>query len=455
MPSIQVLSSRLPNSRLLTDPDITKAYARDQAATVHAGTPAGVLLAHSVEDVSTALKWATENGVTVVPRGAGTGLAGGAAALDDCLVISTARMDSIMSLSAIDRMAVVGAGVIGADLDRAAAEVGLMYAPDPGSFTTSTIGGNLATNAGGFRCVKYGVTRDSVLGLEVVLADGRVLHTGSSAIKNVTGLDLTGLFVGSEGTLGIITSAVMKLRPRPRHAIVTTVGTFPSFKSAGDAVAKIVGHGIVPSILELIDGPTLRAISEWKHMELDSGAVVMLIAQTDDADAMDVAEEIRSHFNAAGADFAEISQDAAEADQLLEIRRLAYPAAERLGTCLVEDVGVPRSNLPRLLEHIEAAGQMFGVHIMTVAHAGDGNVHPTFVFQPEQDGSVPERVWQAADSIFRLALDLGGTLTGEHGVGVLKQRWVNLQLGESSMQVHRSIKAALDPLGILNPGKAY
>lgn len=440
--------------RLLTESDVMEAYRRDEAHLVAAGKPLAVLLAESTHDVATALRWAHRHGIPVVPRGAGTGLAGGAVATDGCLVISLVRMATIRELSTPDQLAVVDAGVINADLDRAAAAVGLRYAPDPSSWQISTLGGNIATNAGGLRCVKYGVTRDSVLGLEVVLADGRVIQTGRRTVKGVAGLDLTSLFVGSEGTLGIVTAATLKLLPRPTVEPITVVGSFPSLRAAGEAVAAVVREGIGPSLLELVDRHTLRAIDDWKHMGLgDTDA--MLIAQVDDADAEQGATALERLFTASGSDFVARSADASEAAQLLEVRRLAYPAAERLGRCLVEDVGVPRSRLPEMLEAIERTGARHGVTILTVAHAGDGNIHPTFVFSPTADGDAPSEVWAAADDVFRTALELGGTLTGEHGVGVLKRRWLELELGPDVMDLHQSIKAALDPTGILNPGKGF
>ena len=452
---IDELASRLSGGRLITDPDVVDAYRRDHAHLVEPGAPLAVLLADTVQDVSVALAWAHEHGIPVVPRGAGTGLAGGATAIDGCLVLSTARMTAIREVSAEDQLAVVEAGVITADVDRAAGEVGLMYAPDPSSFEISTIGGNLATNAGGLRCVKYGVTRDSVLGLEVVLADGRIIRTGRRTVKGVAGYDLTSLFIGSEGTLGVITSATLKLRPRPVVEPVTVVGSFPSVRAAAEAVAGIVRQGLGPSLLELIDQNTLRAINEWKNMDLDDDTAAMLIAQADGVDATDSAAALGAQFEAAGADFVAVSTDPAEAAQLLEIRRLALPAAERLGQCLVEDVGVPRSKLPEMFERLEQIAGRHEVRVLTVAHAGDGNLHPIFVFAPTADGSVPDNIWAAADEVFRTALDLGGTLTGEHGVGALKRRWLELELGPDVMDVHRSIKNALDPTGILNPGKGF
>jgi len=381
---IDELTTRLNSGRLITDPDVVDAYRRDHAHLVEPGVPLAVLLADTVEDVSVALAWAYEHGIPVVPRGAGTGLSGGATATDGCLVLSTARMTAIREVSAEDQLAVVEAGVINADVDRAAREVGLMYAPDPSSFEISTIGGNLATNAGGLRCVKYGVTRDSALGLEVVLADGRIIRTGRRTVKGVAGYDLTSLFVGSEGTLGVITSATLRLRPRPATDAITVVGSFPSMRAAAEAVAGIVRLGLGPSLLELIDQNTLRSINEWKNMGLDDDMAAMLLAQADGVDAADCAAAMGAQFEAAGAGFVAVSSDPEEAAQLLEIRRLALPAAERLGRCLVEDVGVPRSKLPEMFERLDQIAAHHRARVLTVAHAGDGQPAPDLRLRPDR-----------------------------------------------------------------------
>lgn len=451
--AVDELRSLLDGGRLITDPAVMSGWTQDEAHLAEPGEPCAVLLASSTAEVSRALEWASRHRVPVVPRGAGSGLAGGACAIEGCLVVGVERMTAVRELVVEDQYAVVEAGVINADLDAAAAEVGLMYAPDPSSHRISTIGGNVATNAGGLRCVKYGVTRDSVLGLEVVLADGRVITTGRRTVKGVTGYDLTSLLVGSEGTLGVITAATVRLRPRPR-GITTVAATFPDLQSAAEAVALTVQRHLEPSLLELIDQATLTAIESWKSMGLDRETHAMLVAQADGSRCEEAAAELSRAFEDAGASFVAVSSDEQEAAQLLEVRRLAYPAAERLGRCLVEDVGVPRSRLPEMLRRIEQAAQRHDVRIMTVAHAGDGNVHPTFVFDPADDGEVPASVWAAADEVFTAALSLGGTLTGEHGVGLLKKRWLGLELGPEVMDVQRAIKSALDPGGILNPGKA-
>jgi len=447
------LRAALPEGRVVTDPDIVEAYSRDHAeAVAPPGRARCLVSARDAGEVSATMRWASQHSVPVVPRGGGTGLAGGAAAVDGCVILSLARMNAIRELDPADEMAVAEAGVLNADLDRAAAAHGLMYAPDPSSYEISTIGGNLATNAGGLRCVKYGVTREAVLGLEVVLADGRVLRTGRRTVKGVAGYDLTSLFVGSEGTLGVITSATLRLRPRPAESPATLAASFPSFAAAARAVTAILQARLQPSLLELLDRVTLRAIDDWKHLGFgDSQA--LLIAQADTDDGARRAAVMQRICTEHGALLADVSDSEGQARQLLDIRRLAGLATERLGAILVEDVCVPRSRLPDMIERIERAADRHGVLIATVAHAGDGNLHPVFVFdhQPE----VPASVWAAADEVFRAALDLGGTLTGEHGVGVIKRRWLAAELGEDAMAVHRAIKGALDPVGIMNPGKGF
>jgi glycolate oxidase len=450
------LAAALPDGRVITDPDIVASYARDQTTAIVAPGRARCLVsARDTGEVAATLRWAAGHGVPVVPRGAGSGLAGGATAVDGCVIVSLARMNAITELDPVNEIAVVEAGVLNADVDRAAAEHGLMYPPDPSSYEISTIGGNLATNAGGLRCVKYGVTRDAVLGLEVVLAGGRVVRTGRRTVKGVAGYDLTSLFVGSEGTLGIITSATLRLRPRPVATPVTVAASFPGFGAAARAVTAILQARLQPSLLELLDRVTLRAIDDWKHLGFGEEVGALLIAQDDSDDAPRRGARMRDICAEHGALLADVSASEAEARQLLDIRRMAYHATERLGATLVEDVCVPRSKLPDMIERIEQAAARHGVVIATVAHAGDGNLHPVFVFdRGVAGGEVPAPVWAAADEVFRAALDLGGTLTGEHGVGVIKRRWLAAELGEESLAVHHAIKAALDPDGLLNPGKA-
>jgi glycolate oxidase len=374
-------------------------------------------------------------------------LSGGASAIKNGIVLSLAKMAAIVEINPDDQLAVVEPGVINARLQDAAAEHGLMYAPDPASFDISTIGGNIATNAGGLRCVKYGVTRESVLGLEVVLADGRLLKTGHRTVKGVAGYDLTALFVGSEGTLGVVTQATVRLRPQPQTDPVTIVGVFATLPAAGDAVNDVMRAGLQPSLLELIDNATIRAVDDWKHVGLDQSAAAMLIAQVDVDHPREPALAIEKAFVAAGATYTAVSSDATEAAELLGVRRMTHWAIERLGMILTEDVGVPRSRLTEMLARIEQIGREFDVVIATVGHAGDGNLHPSIVIDSDQG-------WRAAEAVYTAALELGGTITGEHGIGTLKRDWLPAELGAVGMQVHHAVKAAFDPLGILNPGKA-
>ncbi len=450
--ALDELRSVVGDGRVLSDPDATEAYRRDETPAVDPGHPRCVVLASTTGDVAAALAWAQRHLVPVVPRGGGTSLAGGATATDGCLVLSTAGLTAIRELDARNEIIVAEAGVLNADVDRAAARHSLMYPPDPSSFEISTIGGNLATNAGGLRCVKYGVTRDSVLGLEVVLPGGQILRTGRRTVKGVTGYDLTGLFVGSEGTLGVITSATLRLRPRPATYPPTLAAGFPSFGAAARAVGAILAARQRPSLLELMDSATLRAIDQWKNTGFGADVQALLIAQDDGEQADAAVALMRDSCEREGATTAEVSDSEAESRQLLELRRLAYPALERLGATLTEDVCVPRTRLPDMVQRIERAAFRHDVFIATVAHAGDGNLHPLFVFE-RGPPAVPAPVWAAADEIFRAALELGGTLTGEHGVGVIKRRWLAEELGPESMAVHHAIKRALDPDGIMNPGK--
>ncbi|WP_431912022.1 FAD-binding oxidoreductase [Nonomuraea jabiensis] len=452
MKPIDALVSSLPEGRVLTDPDVIDSYARDRTF-VAPGKPLGVVLATSRDDVVTTMRWATEHRVPVVPRGGGSGLAGAAVAGDGSIVLSLARMNAIRELSPADEIAVVEPGVITADLDRAAREHGLMYAPDPSSYEISTIGGNLATNAGGLRCVKYGVTRDSALGLEVVLADGRVIETGRRTMKGVTGYDLTGLFVGSEGTLGVITAATVRLRRAPAAPPATFAAEFGSLRDAGAAVSAIMAAGCQPSLMELIDRASLEALDDWLNIGLESDTQATLIGQSDATDSQAMVERMERLCLENGASFVAVSSSPQEAEELIRLRRLDYQAKERLGACLVEDVCVPRSLLPDMITAIEETSARHGVKILTVAHAGDGNLHPVFIFD-RGTAEPPAEVWAAADEVFTRALELGGTLTGEHGVGLLKRRWLDLESGPVVTEVQQGIKAVFDPLGILNPGKA-
>nr|MDA8237667.1 FAD-binding protein [Chloroflexota bacterium] len=330
---------------------------------------------------------------------------------------------------------------------------GLLYAPDPASDATSTIGGNLATNAGGLCCVKYGVTRDAVLGLEVVLADGSVIRTGGRTVKDVAGYDLAGLFVGSMGTLGIITEATLRLIPLPAPR-QTLLAFFPTIEAAGEAVAGIVRDGVQPCTLELMDAFTIRAVNAGYRLGLDEEAAAMLLVESDlpgaaGADELDRAERACAR---AGSGLLVRARDAAEADLLRQGRRMAHWALEAMGASRMDDVVVPPSRVPDLLRAIHAIGERRGMPIGVFGHAGDGNLHPAFVLD-RGDPAAVERLREAQDDLYRATLDLGGSVTGEHGIGVAKRAWLEATRGRDAVRAMRAIKAALDPLGILNPGK--
>ena len=441
-----LLARDLPPDQLATDPRTLGGYTTDRSDTRPDGVPLAVVHARRTEDVTVTLRHANALRVPVVPRGAGTGLSGGASAGEGVLVLDLSGMNRILELSADDQLAVVEPGVITAELDRAAGEHGLRYAPDPASAAISTIGGNIATNAGGLRCAKYGVTRDSVLGLEAVLADGTVVTTGRRTVKGVTGYDLTALLTGSEGTLAVITSATLRLRPVP-VATATLAAYFDSFEAAAEASYAIGRAGVVPALAELLDGPVLRAVDP----ALGERGSALLLVQCDGAGAAIEAEQV-ARVLAPLATSVETTADPVEAEALLAARRLALPALERLGRPLIEDIAVPRSRLAEAVREIRAISARHDVPVYTLAHAADGNLHPIIVVDPALD-RLPDAAWEAAGEIFALALRLGGTLTGEHGVGVLKRQWVADELGPTAHALQRRLKEAFDPRGILNPGK--
>jgi glycolate oxidase len=447
------LRDSLPADAVITDPELMQGYRQDEAKLAAGGMPLAVVQARSRDDVVHALRWATKYQVPVVPRGAGTGLSGGAASRSGGIVLSLAGMRRIREISPDELIAVVEPGVINADLGRAASEYGLFYPPDPSSFEISTLGGNVATNAGGLRCVKYGVTRDSVLGLEVVLADGRVIQTGGRTVKNVAGYDLTRLFVGSEGTLGIITAATLRLRPKPAVEPVTFVASFPVLADVGTAVSTIMRTGLAPSLLELIDNVSINLIEDHRRMDLDRSAAALLIGQSDSAQADADVAAMAKCCTESGADLVVVSSDPAESEGLLEARRAHHWAVNARGDVLNDDVGVPRDRLAELLTGIARIAKEYDVVISTVGHAGDGNLHPTFIF-PHGDESARQIAMVAAREVCRLAVSLGGTITGEHGVGSMKREWLAEQLDADTHDAHRLVKQAFDPLGILNPGKA-
>ncbi|WP_402466173.1 FAD-binding oxidoreductase [Isoptericola aurantiacus] len=453
---VAALRSALPEGAVLTDAVETDRYSHDDAEWADHATPGAVVLATSLDDVVATVRIAAAHGAPVVPRGAGTGLSGGANATAGSVVLSLERMTRILAVDTDERFAVVEAGVLNDDLRRRVAQDGLWYPPDPASRAISTIGGNVATNAGGICCVKYGVTRDYVLGMTVVLADGTVARLGRTTAKGVTGYDLTGLLVGSEGTLGVVVDVTLRLRPLGGREDRAVVGWFSSLTDAGEAVAAVSAAGIVPAALELVDSTCLRAVADWQGWTLPEGAAALLLASVDEPGAVgeSLAQQVATLFEDAGGTPVERAVAAEDVDRLFLARRLAYPALERLGPVLTEDVCVPRTAVPRMLARIEAIAAEADVVIANIAHAGDGNLHP-LIIAPDGDDAAKARAKAAFDRIVDECRALGGTVTGEHGVGLLKLPGAAAELDRATLAMHRAIKDALDPHGLLNPGKAF
>jgi glycolate oxidase len=513
---VEALSRGLPAGRLVVDPDVLAAMSHDDAEWAPAGRAAVGVRARSEAEVAHVVRVCAELLVPVVPRGAGTGLAGGANAVDGCVVLDLARMDQVLEVDRDNMTCVVQPGIVNNDLKAVVAEQGLWYPPDPASAPWSTIGGNVSTNAGGLCCLKYGVTRDYVLGLRAVAgrvagspfpalpagaggsrgvaagpgggvaaapgaggelaagpgragelaagpgggdgwggtAYGDVVRLGRRTTKGVAGLDLVGLFVGGEGTLGVITEVTLRLRPALAGTPRTIVGAFPTLVSSGEAVSLITRRSLQPSVLELLDRTCLQAVEDWKHLGLDAGAFALLLARVDtpgESGAQEAAA-IAGAMTDAGALWAEQSSDPVEAEALFEARRLAYPALERRGPVLTEDICVPRSRVPAALARIEQIAARHGVTIATIAHAGDGNLHPLLVTPPGDDGA--RRAAQAAfEEMIDAAIELGGTVSGEHGIGLLKRHGMYRELDPGAIAMQQAVRHALDPLGIFNPGK--
>jgi glycolate oxidase len=446
------LIADLPEGMVITDPAITEGYRHDRAFDPSAGTPLAVVRPRCTEDVQTVLRWASAHRVPVVPRGAGSGLSGGATALADGIVLSTEKMRDI-TVDPVTRTAVCQPGLLNAEVKKAVAQFGLWYPPDPSSYEICSIGGNIATNAGGLCCVKYGVTTDYVLGMQVVLADGTAVRLGGPRLKDVAGLSLTKLFVGSEGTLGIVTEVTLRLLPAQNTSSVV-VATFASLDSAVNAVLGVSAR-LRPAMLEFMDSAAINAVEDILRMDLDRGAAAMLVAGSDErgrASGED-AEVIAAVFAENNATDVFTTDDPAEGEAFVAARRFCIPAVEAKGSLLLEDVGVPLPALGTLVTGIARIAEEHGLMISVIAHAGDGNTHPLIVYDPA-DAAMTERAHLAFGEIMDLAVGLGGTITGEHGIGRLKRPWLDGYLGPEVMALNQRIKQALDPLGILNPGAA-
>jgi glycolate oxidase len=428
------------------------SYSYDSSE--HSHRPECAVWATSTEQVSQILKLANAHRIPVIPRGAGTGLSGMAVPVKGGIVLDLIRMNKIRTISIEDRYSVVQPGVVYADLDKALAHRGFCFPPDPGSGTVCTLGGNVATNAGGVKGAKYGTTRDYVLGLEVVMADGRVMHTGSSTIKCVSGYDLTRLMVGSEGTLGVVTEITLKINPRPT-ASSTAVATFNSLEDAGRAVTQIMSSGIIPAVMEIMDRPTIQAINQNTDLGLPE-VEAMLLVETDGYTQTETDYQLEKAIKVFNDNHPQEVKQAGskqEAMDLWKARKSAYAVLARIQTHFVlEDVTVPMGKLADLLKGIGEISKRYKLQIATFGHCGDGNLHPQILY----DGYNPEeveRTEKAVGELFELAIGLNGTLTGEHGIGIAKAGYMSLEHDDIEMDAMRMVKKAFDPDNILNPGK--
>ncbi|MGQ9586192.1 MAG: FAD-binding oxidoreductase [Anaerolineae bacterium] len=452
---LKELEQIVGKKHVLTSLEDLIAYSYD--STFAECRPEAVASPASTEEVSAVMQVAHAHRIPVVPRGMGSGLAAGSVPFAGGLVLNLTRLNRILEIDEANMVGVAEAGVVTADFQAEVETRGLFYPPDPSSINHSTLGGNAACDAGGPRCLKYGVTSDYVLGLRVVLADGRVLRCGGKAIKNVTGYNLTQLFIGSEGTLGVITELTLRLIAKP-VAVRTATAVFPRLEDASNTVNRILTGGIVPATLELMDNTTIRTIEAYLHMGLPTEAEAILILEADGTDLGTVEREIEAIARICreqGASEVRVAANEAERAELWRARRSVGPSLARVRpNKLGEDISVPRSAIPEAVRRIRAISQKYNLPIAVFGHAGDGNLHPNILFD-KRDPEEWERVEQATREIFATALGLGGTLTGEHGVGVLKQPFLKDDLGPVAIEVMKRIKTALDPLGILNPGKIF
>ncbi len=451
---IDELKALLGASKVKTDAVSLETYSKD-ATPEFQGQPDAVVLAETTEDVVKLIKFANEKKIPVIARGAGSNLCAATVPTSGGIVLALSKMNKILEISKSEMLAVVQPAVNTLELDQEAAKIDLMYPPDPGSRNVSTIGGNISTCAGGLRGLKYGVTRNYVLGLEIVLGTGEVINTGGRLVKDVAGYDLTRLFVGSEGTLGVITEAIVALRPRPKISKYG-VAYFDSLENSALAVEEIVATGILPATLEFLDNVCINSVEDYANLGLnrEAGALLLFGDDGDEHTAeSNTSEMARICQNTKGNVSVTRARDVVEADALLEARRCSLPSLARLKSLsILEDISVSRPMLPLAVKRIEEIAIKHQVVIGTFGHAGDGNLHPTIVVDKNQPTEVAA-AHQALEEIFNLAIELGGTITGEHGVGAAKLPYLEARLGKTQMEVLRRVKKTFDPNGILNPGK--
>lgn len=449
------LSEIVGADNILSTPEDLIPYSFDGTAAL-SQMPTAVVFPRSTEQVAALVRWSRAAKVPIVTRGTGTGLSGGSLPLPGSIVVCLAKFDKILEIDRANLTILTEPGVTTQNVAAAAASVGLFYPPDPGSMKISTIGGNVANNSGGLRGLKYGVTRDYVMGLEVVLADGSITWLGSKCVKDVAGLSLRDLFIGSEGILGIVTKVLLSLVPPP-IARETLLATFPTLETAAQAVADIIAHPVIPCTLEFLDNATIRAVEDYAKVGLPIEAGALLLMESDGHPSVVEAEAQAMQEIAlrAGADSVKRAANEAERVALSTARRSAFSALARVRpTTILEDVTVPRSELPKLVGFIQETATRFNLQVGVFGHFGDGNVHPTFLTD-ERDKEEMHRVEEALLEVMKYTISLGGTITGEHGVGVAKKPFLPLQFSEDSMRLLATIKQALDPENLLNPGKIF
>ncbi len=452
--AVAELRRAFPPERLLLDPDRLEPYGRDESD-LGFFPPDATVLVESAEEVQAVFAVASRHRVPVVPVAARSGKSGGSLSLHGGIAVSVERMSRILEVSPGDLTARVQPGVITGVLQAEVERHGLFYPPDPNSLDLCTIGGNVAENAGGPRALKYGVTREYVLGLEVVIPTGEILRVGRRTIKGVAGYDLTALFVGSEGTLGIVTEVTLKLLPRPRH-VATALVCFPDVRTAAEAVSRVLAAGVVPRCLELIDDVSVQAIARGSPFQLPEGAGAALLFETDGNDEEQVFAEmarVADMVRGSAAGEVVVAQTEAQRRDVWETRKYLSVALKKLAAAkLGEDVAVPRSRIPEMVARSREIGRAHGLLVATYGHAGDGNLHCNVLFDGERER---ERADAAVADILRAAVDLGGTITGEHGVGLAKRDFLAYEQGEAVVALERRLKTLFDPLGILNPGKMF
>lgn len=447
---IEYLKANVTNAEIYTDEATLTAHRNDPNAVKTAtGNPLAYIEVFDTDAIKGVLKTARKFHLPVVPQTTGTSTVSGSDAIEGGFILSTDRMQQIIEISREDQVAVVQPGVINQALDDEARKIGMFYAPDPGSKKISGVGGNAATNAGGMSTVKYGATKDSVLGLKVILADGREVKLGGRTLKQAFGYNLTQLFVGSEGTLGIITEVTVRLFPIPLGTPATGVAFFDNMTELAKAVTEVRASGVYPSMLEALDAATVKAIDNYEHTNYAENSGAMLIIGLDAASQASIAKtgEILDQFNAK---HLKITVDQTEIAAINKLRSDMLPAVFQGNNHVMEDMAVPLSQLATMMNYIEQIGEELGLEIFTAGHAGDGNVHPTLTW-PKDVEEVPENIIHALQLMFHKTLELGGTISGEHAVGVLKNQWVNEELGEDVDVIQHQIKALFDPMNILNP----